>query len=258
MILLDIGGVYMYYVAICDDDQKYMRYMIKNLNKCGMKDEITNFYEYTSGEELLQAISVIEHIDLLIIDIYMKKYDGNAIIKQFRKQFPTSLIVICSKLFMPTVELFETSPFRYILKQYSDERMKNEIKVVVHEIESKHIEPSVIGTFRYQDVRLKLKDILYISKARNGSGIHITQEAVKNEYDQQLTSRKKLQDFYEELKEFNFEYAHNSYIVNLEHIVRKTTKDLVLSNGVTLSISRSKEKQLRQVFDTYKSKNNIK
>ena len=50
------------------------------------------------------------------------------------------------------------------------------------------------------------------------------------------------------LKSFGFEYAHNSYIVNLNYIKRMTTQELQMSDGTILSIARSKEKDLRAAF----------
>lgn len=243
----------MYYVAICDDDKNYIKYMETKLDELGLSGKTAEYYEYTSGEELINSINEIEKIDLLILDMQMREYDGNKTAKLFREQFPSSVIVFCSGVCLPTVESFETTPFRYLLKEYTDERMKEELKPIIQEMKNKQIEPVVIGTFRYLDVKLTLDEILYISIARNGSSIHILKEAVKSEYDEQLTSRKKLKELYEELKEYGFEYAHNSYIVNLNHIKRKTTHELELSNGVKLSIARSKEKQLRQAFAKYKS-----
>lgn len=243
----------MYHIVICDDDKRYINYIRRMLLECGLKKDDVMFYEYMSGEELVISMERMEKIDLLILDMQMKEYDGNRTAKLFRKQFPSSIIVFCSGVCQPTVESFETTPFRYLLKEYTEERMIKELMSVINEMRNKQIEPMVIGTFRYCDVKLKLDDILYISIVRNGSGIHIVPEMMYEENDNQLMSRKKIDEFYEELKDYGFEYAHNSYIVNLNHIKRKNTKELVLSDGTILTIARSKEKRLRQAFAKYKS-----
>ena len=36
---------------------------------------------------------------------------------------------------------------------------------------------------------------------------------------EKMYSSQKLAEFYEQLKEFGFAYAHNSYIVNLKHVL---------------------------------------
>ena len=213
----------MYFIAICDDEDNYIKYIKKMLLKSGLESEETVFYEYNSGEDFINSLEGCEKIDLLILDMQMKKLDGNATAKLFRNQFPSSVIVFCSGVCLPTVESFETTPFRYLLKEYNA-------------------------------VQLRLDEILYISIARNGSNIYVNPKIIKYEFENHLTSKKKLLELYLLLKDCGFEYAHNSYIVNLNHIKRKTIKELELSDGTVLSIARSKEKALRVAFAKYKAK----
>lgn len=243
----------MYFIAICDDENNFIKYMKKMLLKSGLKKEETTFYEYNSGEELINSLESCDKIDLLILDMQMKELDGYKTARLFRNQFPSSVIVFCSGVYLPTVESFETSPFRYLLKEYTDERMIRELKAVVQEVRNKLIEPVVMGTWNYNVVKLKLEEILYISIARNGSNIYVNPEIIKYEFENHLTSKKKLSELYDMLKNYGFEYAHNSYIVNLNHIKRKTIKELELSDETILSIARSKEKQLRVAFAKYKA-----
>ena len=243
----------MYHIVICDDDKSYISYLKRLIIECGVEAEEIMFYEYTSGEELIESLEETKKVDLLIQDMQMKEYDGNRTAKLFRKEHPSSVIVFCSGVCQPTVESFETTPFRYLLKEYSKERMIKELVPVINEMKSKQTEPVVIGTYRYDDVKLRPDDILYISIVRNGSEIHTVPEQADVGKGRPLTSRKKIDELYEELKDYGFEYAHNSYIVNLNHIKRKNTKELELKDGTVLTIARSKEKQLRQAFAKYKS-----
>lgn len=243
----------MFFIAICDDENNFIKYMKKMLLKSGLKKEETTFCEYNSGEELINSLESCDKIDLLILDMQMKELDGHKTARLFRNQFPSSVIVFCSGVYLPTVESFETTPFRYLLKEYTDERMIRELKVVVQEVRNKLIEPVVTGTWNYNVVKLKLEEILYISIARNGSNIYVNPEIIKYEFENHLTSKKKLPELYDILKNYGFEYAHNSYIVNLNHIKRKTIKELELSDETILSIARSKEKQLRVAFAKYKA-----
>lgn len=243
----------MYYIAICDDDSDFIKYIKKMLIQSGLKNEEVIFYEYWSGEELIWSMDTCEKIDLLILDMQMKKLDGHETAKYFRNQFPASVIVFCSGVCLPTVETFETTPFRYLLKEYTDDRMIRELKVIVDEMRKKFIEPNIIGTWRYSTVKLRLDEILYISIARRGSNIYVNPQMVKYEFKNRLTSKKKVTELYPILKPYGFEYAHNSYIVNLDYIRRLNTQELELSDGTLLSVARSKEKELRVAFAKHKA-----
>lgn len=56
----------MYYVGICDDDPIFIEY-IKRLICAG--NEKVEFYEYLSGEELIEDMQKQERYDLLILDV---------------------------------------------------------------------------------------------------------------------------------------------------------------------------------------------
>lgn len=242
----------MYYIAICDDDRSFIRYMSKLLLDSGFDKDDTVIYEFNSGEKLIESAGSYEKIDLLILDMLMDKLDGNATARLFRGQFPSSVIVFCSGACQPTVESFEAMPFRYLLKEYTDERMRRELKVIVHEVKNRVIEPIVIGTWNYSVIKLKLEEILYISISRNGCNIIVNPEYIEYEFENHITCKRKLSEMYSELKDYGFEYAHNSYIVNMNYIKRKTSRELEMVDGTILSISRSKEKQLRTAFARYK------
>lgn len=244
----------MYSIVLCDDDDNFIKYMKRMLLKSGLEEDRVTFLEYNSGEEMVKSLESCEKIDLLILDMQMKKLGGNETAKLFRSQFPSSVIVFCSGVCLPTVESFETTPFRYLLKEYTDERMEHELRTIVQEVKNKLVEPTVLGTWKYNAVKLKLDEILYISIARHGSNIFVDPKIIKFEFENRITSKKKLSELYSALKEYGFEYAHNSYIVNLNHIKRKTTKELELSDGTILSIARSKEKDLRVAFAKYKAR----
>ena len=56
-------------------------------------------------------------------------------------------------------------------------------------------------------------------------------------------------ELYEELRNFDFEYAHNSYIVNLNHVVKLKSEGVIkLSNGEELNVSRSRMPEFRRAL----------
>ena len=56
---------------------------------------------------------------------------------------------------------------------------------------------------------------------------------------------------YEQLKEHNFVYAHNSYIVNLKYIKKRVKEEIELMNGETLSVSRARTAELKKRMVEY-------
>lgn len=229
----------MYYIGICDDDAVFIKYIERLF---GETQEAIEFLEYLSGEELICDMQKRTAYDLLVLDMQMPGMDGNETAKEFRKQFPNTLLVFCSGVCLPTVESFETTPYRYWLKEYTEERMQQEICDVLCKMKTSKMLPYIMGRRKNQIVKLSPEQIYYISIAKRGTVLHC------GTTEDQYTSQKKLIEFYEELRQVGFAYAHNSYIVNLKYVTVVGAKELELANGEKLTISRARVKEFRKAF----------
>lgn len=229
----------MYHIGICDDDPVFIEY-IKRL--ICMENTLVEFYEYLSGKELIQDMQKRERYDLLILDVCLPDMDGNETARKFREQFPDTLLVFCSGVCMPTTESFETTPYRYWLKQYTEERMTKEVQEVFDKLRQKRVAPSIMGKRDNKIAKLSAERISHIAIARKGSVIYCGN--MKEKY----SSSKRVAELYEQLKDFGFVYAHNSYIVNLKHVAVAGPKELELMSGEKLTISRSRAKEFLRRF----------
>ena len=234
----------MYHVAICDDDEVFIQYIKRIFAESSLVNEEITFYEYLSGEEMIEDMQNREKYDLLILDIRFEGMDGNAIARKFRVHFPETILVFCSGVALPTPESFEATPYRYWLKEYTEERMKKELEVVIKKVKSRKAAPQIIGRQVTKLKKLKIGDVQFIEIAKRGSIIHYDTEEGEELYHSDV----RVIEFYELLREFNFAYAHNSYIVNLDHVAVAGTTELELVSGRKLSISRSRVKEFRKLF----------
>lgn len=235
----------MYNIIICDDDKKFIQYMKNIILASDINENEVIFHEYCSGEEFLLKLDRNKEYDLLILDMQMKELNGNKTAKLFREEFPTTTLVFCSGVCLPTVESFETTPFRYLLKEYNDSRMMQEMGVIIEQVKDKKEEPFIVGSYHGNVVKVKPDEILYVVIAKRGSHIYVRPNVLKYKFEKNIICREKVEKLFGILKDYGFAYAHNSYIVNLKYIRSKTLVELELIDGTLLSISRSKEKELR-------------
>ena len=243
----------MFHIVICDDDILFVNHITEIFLKAGLKQSECIFYKYTSELDFIDNLSNFTTVDLLLLDIDFPTMNGNIVAQQFREFFPTALLVFCSGVFSPTVESFKPNPYRYLLKEYSCEQLIEEIKPIIEKLKITKTEPCIIGKWHNNITKLYPSEIMYVSIGRNHSIIYMNPELRKYEYENKITCKEKLPSIYNRLKDFHFEYAHNSYIVNLQYIKRKTFKELELLDGTILSIARSKEENLRKAFIQYVS-----
>ena len=233
----------MYHIDICDDEKEFIEY-IKMLVQNSEYGEGVIFHEHLSGEALIEEIADREKCDLLILDMQLGGMNGNQTAKAFRKIFPKALLVFCSGMYQPTVENFEVEPYRYLLKDYTQERMKKEIDMILQKMKENSRPSYLIGKQDNHYMRINLNDVWYIEVARRKSILHCNLDKVEELY----SVEQKVADLYEQLKHSGFAYAHNSYIVNLRHVSTVRTNEMELENGKILTIARSKQQEFRQAF----------
>lgn len=106
----------------------------------------------------------------------------------------------------------------------------------------------ILGYFDKNIIKIKPEEIIYIAIAKRGSNIWVNEEVWKHSDNRIFKSYKKVKELFEILKNHDFVYAHNSYIVNLKYIRRITTDELEMMDGIRLSISRARFKELKESF----------
>ena len=161
----------MYHVAICDDDKVFISYIRKILNQArGTNQYQFKIYEFYSGEELVSSLDTSIHIDLLILDMKLGGIDGDETARRFRVKFKDSVLVFCSGVRAPTVKSFRVTPYRYLLKSYSDRQFVREMKEILTEVEKKSKEEYIVGHYRNNVIRVNIQDILYVENAKFEAG----------------------------------------------------------------------------------------
>ncbi len=236
-----------YHISICDDDKSYIEYVKKLFLEVKQNEETFLFYEYLSGETLLDDLKNRNSCDLLFLDVQLTGMDGNDTAMAFRNKYPNSLLAFCSGVYLPTPESFKAVPFRYFLKSYTQEQMKKELGALCNKMREMKTAPVLSGKRGQQVSRIELFCIEYIDIAKRGSIIH----TYENNESLIYFSNQKVSEYFEKLKDFGFAYAHNSYIVNLDFICSITATELELVSGEKLPISRTYSKEFRKNFTDY-------
>lgn len=237
----------MYHVAICDDDKVFISY-IKNIIDQVMEnnDRQCDYYEFTSGESLIRAISETKNYDLLILDMELGGIDGDETARRFREKYKETVLVFCSGVRAPSVKSFKSTPFRYLLKSYSDMQMKCEIKEIFTEVAKRKEKKYLVGHYRSNMIKVDLQNILYIENAKRGSKIIVCKDSEEAKFEGQILVDDKLQDLVEKYSEFV--WAHGSYIVNINHIDKIIDHEIYLDSGERMPVSRPYQKNLRVIF----------
>jgi hypothetical protein len=95
------------------------------------------------------------------------------------------------------------------------------------------------------------KEIMYIAIAKRGVDVFINEKLQQRLNIKKVHCNRRICELYKILEHYNFAYAHNSYIVNMEYIRVRKRQEIQLLDGKILSVSRSKTKELKEKMESY-------
>lgn len=243
----------MYYIAICDDNSDYLEIMKKTLETNSEYDPNMVCHKFTNGRELLY--SEIKKYNLIILDMQMEQINGFDLAKQIRQKNSEAVLAFCSGVIMPKPEHFEVQPYRYLLKKIDTQKMQETISDLLIEMKRKKKNNIIEIVSDGKACRVNPKDIVYIYRLNRGSAFVIEQCNEKNDITYtEIQSNEKLADWYQQLADEGFEFAHTSYIVNMQKIISVTKGDILMSNNETLTITRTCKQKFHERFSYYFSK----
>lgn len=243
----------MYNIAICDDNEEFLETMKSTIETNSEYTSDIACHLFLSGKELLD--SSVEKYNLIILDMQMDYMDGYVAAKEIRQKNKDAVLAFCSGVIMPQPEHFEVQPYRYLLKKIDTVKMQKNISDLLFEMKQRRKHSMVEVVSDGKAYRVDIKDIVYIYRLKRGSAFVVEHSGKGNEVIyKEIQSNEKLEDWYQQLSEDGFEFAHISYIVNMQKIVSVVKDDILMSNKQLLRISRTCRQKFQERFSHYFSK----
>ncbi|OTO67701.1 MULTISPECIES: LytR/AlgR family response regulator transcription factor [unclassified Enterococcus] len=212
--------------VVCCDDEKEMRKALTRIIAPELQLQGIDYrlHEYSSGEEFLSSGS-IETVDLLFLDIEMKRLDGIETAKRLRKSNPRAVIVFVTAFADFVFEGYEVHALNYLLKPYGEKKIIEVLHKALGELEATDTRYFMIE-HKADRSKVALKDIYYFTSDRRLVTVATTSGP---------------KSFYGKLSDLalpdSFLRIHSRYIVNLAHVDQVSATSLTC-NQETLPISR--------------------
>lgn len=234
----------MLHIAVCDDDmsavQSHRLIAEDCLRQCGSAGEIVT---YTDSDNLLYDITEDKFFfDLILLDIEMPGSSGMELAEKIKPCLPDVKIIFITSHIEYAIDAFELSIFRYVPKEDTGKRLPAAIVDAVKLIALQDGRTYTIRTNSRLE-KIPYKEIYYIE--RDGKNASITTA------DGISRVRKSLQQVYAELDAEEFIYIDRGCIANMIHIMQVKDGMVVLKNGVSLPVSRSHLREVKEQINTY-------
>lgn len=226
-------------VAICDDsktDLDTLETFIEDY--CCVNALNVQTDRYDCGDSLIASH---QHYDIIFIDIYMPGKNGIQTIKALTNIENTSVIFTTTSL-DHAIEAFSVNATHYLLKPLKKSdfiQAMNRALTYLKQITAKCIEIKCGSTA----IPIPLTHINYIEVNNKTCLIHTK--------DQTYTSNTSLGTLYEQLDPELFMRAQRSYIVNMRYIKTFLYDHIILKNDETISLTRTKQNELKQQYQTF-------
>ena len=226
-------------IAICDDESFYREQLLDIVTASFDFIEVKSF---SSGEEFLSEVEF--DFDIILLDIEMSGINGIEVACQLQLKQCKSLIIFVTSHTDCITQAMQTEPFQYILKPFDD---KNIIQQVSRSIEkTKKRKNKIFVKWNGIESFVNIVEVEYIENNNRKLMIHCNDNIVH-------LSVGKMADIYNKLIEYDFIRVHNSFIVNMESIIKIHANIIQLKSGSSIIISKQYIHDVKEKFRVFVS-----
>lgn len=207
-------------------------------------------------ESPLDTLNFLEKnkIDVVFLDINMPDMNGINLGKIISKIYPEVKIIFITAYKDYAVDAFEVKAFDYLLKPYSEERIRNLLKSLVS---TKSVDNILNRNTSLKKITINMDEKIYVLSLTDVDYIEANEkETLIFANKKRYISKIKISKWEEMLEGYNFYRCHRSYIVNLDKIVEieqwfNSSWIIKLKNySSTIPVSRNNIKELKELFLT--------
>ena len=225
-------------IAICDDEEIYRIELKTILDKLLINVDY-DIDTFSDGTILYESFSR-QPYDLVFLDIEMPAVDGITLAKKIRSKSENVFIVFLTGHVEYALEGYEVNALRYLTKPVDIEKLREVIRYVQEKQGSSR---QIIVKEEGEEIVVDIGDVIYM-EAMNQNVRIVTS---KGEH----VIRYNIGDFEEQLKNDGFFRIHRGYLISLSKVKKLAKSDVIMDNGVTLPVSRSNVKPLKEALYSY-------
>ena len=194
-------------IGVCDDIPEYInqltQYIKEYFSKTIIKPKLKTF---SSGTELLECH---DEIDILFLDIELGDFNALDLVKSFRSKYRNTLLIMVTSYEQYLDDAMDLDILRYIDKPVQKERIFSALDRSIEILDSMLI---YVTDKNNKVFHIKKRDIVYIESYLKQVHIYTKSGTIITN-----TSLKELRG--KILSTSYFASPHNSYILNLNHIM---------------------------------------
>lgn len=234
-------------ICICDDDILYSSF----LENCILKFTSTidglevDIDIYESGISLTESITrKQESYQILFLDMEMEGMNGIETAREIRKVNKSLYIIYVTSYEKYSIESFEVSPYRYLIKPIDENNIQTVLAQVIEEL----MVNKQYLFFKYQNAQYQIEcDSIIVIKSELSRMIRI----ILTENNESTIFYGKIKDIEKDLNPLVFVKVNSGTIVNLKHVNIVTNKEIKMNDGNVYPISRGQKQEVKIKYNSF-------
>ncbi len=226
-------------ILVCDDEPKYLpeirlcvaRYM-------NAHHIVAEFFETTRPQDVFDGDL---SFDLAFLDVQMGEIDGITVAKELRRRNERVVIFFVTAFAEYQDDAMDMQAFRFFEKPVNALRLEAGLNKALAYIDRFYVD--VYFQSGNMSKRVLLDDIILI-KIDNRNTRLITKHG-------EYVTRESLDEWQEKLNTTFFFRIHKSFLINIHYVTEYSYRELLLSNGMRLSIPSRKQAEFHKYWFSY-------
>lgn len=233
-------------IVICDDIKEYAEKIYDIVEEYFKTKKLSAVIrKYTSGKDMLNECD-LKKVDILFLDVEMDEKNGMEIAEEIRDMKLEMYIVYVSAHIKYASEGYKYEAFRYVLK---NSLLKQGIEESLDAILKKKNDENRKLMFSFIDGSrtVRISALQHIESLGHKLIFYVFEKGKIKKYEMYG----KLSAFEKELRIYGFERVHQSFLVNMHHVVSYKKYELELRSGQIINVPRARYNGVVQLICKY-------
>lgn len=234
-------------IAVCDNEQSFGKHLEQLINSyISKRGEICIINRFLSGIEFLNQGSDIATYQIVFLDINMEQLDGIETARRLRLLCEDTYVVFVTAFINYALEGYKVNAFRYLIKTDNNfnenlyeciDAIFYNLKIIPYNLEIQFLEGNRM---------IPIGRLLYVESNLHKLTFYVLENGMTK-----YTLKDSLNHIHEELISHNFIRIHQSYLVNLSFVKSINKNMVILIEGTTLPISKSRYRHVVNQIASY-------
>jgi len=230
-------------VAICDDEIEALEQVKVQLYEAVRSSQLLaelDVFTCNNGKALIEE-SRRQPFDLILLDIEMPDNSGFDLAKYFGQYHKDTQLIFVSCHEGYVFDAYEYTPLWFVRKSRLEKDMKKAFLKFENLLITYRLSYRAMNGFSTKEILIK--DIFYFECTKHTITAHTT--------TREYIAHGSLKKVEEELSRYGFIRIHKNYLVNAKHIKEICIREVLLSSGKRVDMSKDRKKDVKEAMLRY-------